>query len=499
MLATNLERSLHQAIEVARERRHEYATLEHLLFALIEDEDAGPVLLACGVDRHRLRGEVGDYLDNGLLNLVVDLGNDPKPTASFQRVVQRAAKSVETANQEAFNQREVTGADVLVAIFSERESHAVYYLQEQDMSRFDAVNYISHGISKAPRAYETLGDVADDGQESEAPEEFPTTYPPQRAPIRDQAEAGFERLRAVESDLQNVESFVEDQSDRLMEARAGRIDLKPNTPNLEFLGPRIQAANNAINELIVACKSGNQQHVVLGKFAEEYQRELERIETTPGIVWYVTAQKIENYRSNYKALSDRDSREYPPLDAEFSTIVDTVVLASGILARSFPEIANCQDEFEKYAGRQIGSREAVRKLLDASLTDICSSEEVLTERASAVARDIEKLDIGETPETAEEATRTIATKAGFLRNFLSAIAAETVRLSTDQIKKLRQNIKSNAGYDISKEIVKYMAASGFSAVVIYINSAMPTLVALASQWRQMFGFIEPLLRIFGLS
>ena len=145
MLSRNLEQSLHQALALASERNHEYATLEHLLLALTEDQDAVAVLRACGVEMERLRKDLTDYLDNELSNLVVNRNEDPKPTASFQRVVQRAAIHVQSSGRQ-----EVTGANVLVAMFSERESHAVYYLQEQEMSRFDAVNYISHGIAKVP-------------------------------------------------------------------------------------------------------------------------------------------------------------------------------------------------------------------------------------------------------------------------------------------------------------------------------------------------------------
>ncbi|HWB48714.1 MAG TPA: ATP-dependent Clp protease ATP-binding subunit ClpA [Stellaceae bacterium] len=150
MLSRNLEKSLHRALAYANERRHEYATLEHLLLALTEDQDAIAVLRACSVDLDRLRREVLTYVDNELGNLVASHTEDAKPTASFQRVLQRAAIHVQSSGRE-----EVTGANVLVAMFAERESHAVYFLQEQDMTRFDAVNYISHGIAKAPGRTET--------------------------------------------------------------------------------------------------------------------------------------------------------------------------------------------------------------------------------------------------------------------------------------------------------------------------------------------------------
>ena len=147
MLSRNLEQTLHRAHANATSRRHEYATLEHLLLALTDDQDGVAVLRACGVDMERLRKDVGHYVDTELTNLVVggSGGGDPKPTAGFQRVLQRAAIHVQSSGRE-----EVTGANVLVALFSERESHAVFFLQEQEMTRLDAVNYISHGIAKVP-------------------------------------------------------------------------------------------------------------------------------------------------------------------------------------------------------------------------------------------------------------------------------------------------------------------------------------------------------------
>ena len=144
MLSRHLEHTLHRALGQANDRRHEYATLEHLLLALTDDHDALAVLRACGVDVSRLRQGLADYIDTELANLVLPRAEDAKPTAGFQRVLQRAAIHVQSSGRE-----EVTGANVLVAMFSERESHAVYFLQEQEMTRLDATNYISHGIAKA--------------------------------------------------------------------------------------------------------------------------------------------------------------------------------------------------------------------------------------------------------------------------------------------------------------------------------------------------------------
>ena len=143
--ARELEHSLHNALAEASRRHHEYATLEHLLFALIGDTHASAVMRASGVDLEELGKQVALYLDTELDTLKADATVDPSPTAGFQRVVQRAILHVQSSGRE-----DVTGANVLVALFSERESHAVFFLQQQDMTRLDAVSYISHGIAKTP-------------------------------------------------------------------------------------------------------------------------------------------------------------------------------------------------------------------------------------------------------------------------------------------------------------------------------------------------------------
>jgi len=165
-----LEKALHQALTLANERHHEYATLEHLLLALIDDAEAAAVMRACNVDLDELKQTVLTYIDTELDNLVTGYDEDSKPTAGFQRVIQRAVIHVQSSGRE-----EVSGANVLVAIFAERESHAAYFLQEQQMTRYDAVNYISHGIAKRPGATETRAprgaDEEQHGSNGEAGEE----------------------------------------------------------------------------------------------------------------------------------------------------------------------------------------------------------------------------------------------------------------------------------------------------------------------------------------
>ncbi|MBV7258542.1 ATP-dependent Clp protease ATP-binding subunit ClpA [Erythrobacter crassostreae] len=194
--AQNLERTLHNALGNASERRHEYATLEHLLLALIDDEDAAQVMASCGVDLAELGEVVKQYLDQEYQSLKTEEDADPQPTAGFQRVIQRAILHVQSSGKDT-----VTGANVLVALFSERDSYAVYFLQQQDMSRLDAVSYISHGIGKGGRQIES-------GQTSGA-EDSPAGEPAEAA-----KEGGKQKETALDQFTVNLNKKAED----------GRID-----------------------------------------------------------------------------------------------------------------------------------------------------------------------------------------------------------------------------------------------------------------------------------
>jgi len=194
----SLEQALHRALALAGERRHEYATLEHLLLALIDDQDAAAVMRACNVDMTTLKTNLVEYVDNELANLATGAGQDAKPTAGFQRVIQRAVIHVQSSGRE-----EVTGANVLVSLFAERESHAAYFLQEQDMTRYDAVNYISHGIAKRPGGSEPR--TPRGASEEEAPE-------------RRSGEEGGERQKKKADAL---DAYCIDLN---VKAREGRID-----------------------------------------------------------------------------------------------------------------------------------------------------------------------------------------------------------------------------------------------------------------------------------
>jgi ATP-dependent Clp protease ATP-binding subunit ClpA len=144
--SSTLEQAIHAALALANERRHEFATLEHLLLALLDEPDAARVMRACAVDLTELRSNLLDFVNDELANLVTDIdGSEAVPTAAFQRVIQRAAIHVQSSGR-----TEVTGANVLVAIFAERESDAAYFLQDQEMTRYDAVNFIAHGVAKDP-------------------------------------------------------------------------------------------------------------------------------------------------------------------------------------------------------------------------------------------------------------------------------------------------------------------------------------------------------------
>jgi ATP-dependent Clp protease ATP-binding subunit ClpA len=146
-------------------RKHELATLEHLLLALIDEPDAARVMKACSVDLDDLRKTLVEFIDDDLSTLITEVeGSEAVPTAAFQRVIQRAAIHVQSSGRS-----EVTGANVLVAIFAERESNAAYFLQEQDMTRYDAVNFIAHGVAKDPSFGESRPVSGAEEQQFETP------------------------------------------------------------------------------------------------------------------------------------------------------------------------------------------------------------------------------------------------------------------------------------------------------------------------------------------
>ncbi len=186
----HLEETLHRAVGYASERKHEYATLEHLLLALADDPEASGVMRACNVDLTQLKRGLTTYVDTELKSLIVEDGEDAKPTAGFQRVIQRAVIHVQSSGRD-----EVTGANVLVAVFSERESHAAYFLQEQEMTRYDAVNFIAHGIAKKAGASEAR------------PVKGATEGEPEERPAKSGGEA--------------LESYCVDLNDK---ARQGKVD-----------------------------------------------------------------------------------------------------------------------------------------------------------------------------------------------------------------------------------------------------------------------------------
>ncbi len=218
-----LEESLHRAVAYANQRKHEYATLEHLLLSLTDDDDAAGVMRACDVDLVALKKSLANYLDVELASLVVDDEEDAKPTAGFQRVIQRAVIHVQSSGRE-----EVTGANVLVAIFSERESHAAYFLQEQDMTRYDAVNFIAHGIAKKAGASEPKAVKGASNSTTEDDAEKPNT------------KTGGEALEAYCVDLNE-------------KARQGKVD------------PLIGRANEVERAIQILCRRTKNNPLLVGE------------------------------------------------------------------------------------------------------------------------------------------------------------------------------------------------------------------------------------------
>jgi len=160
MIAQELEVSLHMAFVEARQKQHEFITVEHLLLAMLDNPSAAEVLKACGVDLDELRGVLTDFINEHTPRLAAHSDADTQPTQGFQRVIQRAILHVQSSGK-----KEVTGANVLVAVFGEKESHAVYFLNQRGVTRLDVVNYIAHGITKTPQQKQDKASDAKDDSE----------------------------------------------------------------------------------------------------------------------------------------------------------------------------------------------------------------------------------------------------------------------------------------------------------------------------------------------
>ncbi len=292
MLSRNLERSLHRALAEATARHHEYATLEHLLYALAEDRDAVAVMRACGVDVDKLKSDIDAFMETELVPLIADTAGDPKPTSGFQRVVQRAVIHVQSSGRE-----EVTGANVLVSMFSERESHAVYFLQLQDMTRLDAVNYIAHGIAKN-------GDLNEARPVRGADDEAPRP-----GPAAPGGKPGFESLAAYCVDLNekaragNIDPLIgrDDEIERTIQVLCRRAKNNPlyvgdpgvgKTAIAEGLALKI--VNGEVPEILSdATVFALDMGVLLagtryrGDFEERLKQVIKELETYPGAVLFI--------------------------------------------------------------------------------------------------------------------------------------------------------------------------------------------------------------------
>ncbi|NBX03041.1 MAG: ATP-dependent Clp protease ATP-binding subunit ClpA [Alphaproteobacteria bacterium] len=213
MLSKNLEISLHRALTLAKKYRHEYATLEHLLYSLADDADAAAVMRGCGIDVGNIKKAVAEFLESELASLVVDEVEEARPTAGFQRVIHRAAIHVQSAGK-----TEVTGANVLVALFSERDSHAVYFLQEQELTRLDVVNYISHGIVK----YSDNQKIAEWRREFDADDTAEALEKPQQA--KKEAKEEKEKTDALSQYCVNLNKKAESGKTDILVGREEEVD-----------------------------------------------------------------------------------------------------------------------------------------------------------------------------------------------------------------------------------------------------------------------------------
>jgi hypothetical protein len=434
------EKIIGEAEQIAKENNHVFSSV-HVLSALLKNEYVERIIINSSGDYKNLRKQVEEIIDIG--DKTKNVSNNSKSKA------EKLFRDLSNNNDNVPN--------LLLRIIRLKDNQIQNLLYQNNVIYKDVETYI----------------LREDGEDSNS-----------------------ENSDIVAWDMLEVAASYKNPG--LIIAENGLFDIAASSANFDLLKDRIESAYVAIDNLIVRCERGNMQHADLAAFAKEYKDELSRLSIeASGISWYSTARKIENYRSNYVAVSKEDPGEYPRLDPGFSATIDNVVLATGIIARLFPEIARCQDDFETYAGRQIGVRISERNLLDSALSDLAASQEVMTPRAGVVTRKIADLSTGKSPEDSPEVARTVATKAGFVRSFIAAMAGEILRVGRSQMKLLGDNVKTKITYDITKELAKYLMIDGYTQAVSLIGKLRITLGQLAESWPAMFDFIPAVLRLLG--
>ncbi len=296
--------------------------------------------------------------------------------------------------------------------------------------------------------------------------------------------------------LNKFDSFLSLSPDFLIVTQNGMVDISESLNKDSDLKGKIAVARDAAGDLVDIFSRGNRQHDRMVLYGERYLKLLVSIEGHGSpLAWYATAQSIEAYFSSYDADSNSNQSEFPPFDTEQRTSVNAVIFASGLLARSFPQIADAQDDFRKYVGKEVAKRNAVHRLTQHSLGELNKSHNLLTPAAAKLVEDV--LDLN-APMASDVSERLDATKVNVLRGYLSALGRAVADATHRQMQFFKENIRTKGVYDISKEVLKALALSGFGPAILFIEHISNELLALANESIDLFGGFVALLRLLNI-
>lgn len=449
--SSELERTLHRSLALANEKEARHATIEHLLLALVDDSDAATALKACAVDLQSLRAKVTDFLDQQNVEKFSQ-GKDSEPTVQFRRVIQRAVIHVQSSGR-----IEVNGAFVLIAIFAERESQAAFMLQEFDVTRYDLVNFISHGIAKRP--------------ETKRPETKST----------------------LSNDLVRIERSISKsaQSAPNFQVRRNRIYYR-EAPAKQAIRERKQLAVERCAELQKICSVRANEQPDLVAVVARYAAALRALKKNGGTYkLLVVGLEIETLlRIKERAPTDPDRN--PPLGADLLFATQSLIIAHAGLISLYPDAQNSFIELDQYR-QQSEAIDALRdRILDPVLNHLANSTGVLDDRTREQTEEI--VSLNDLDQLSTLPSRGVAsTKHAWLRGALTSIGQYVLT----QTKKIATVARDTA----VKETVSAAARSSdrlLAAIMSFFEGARIQLLSLADALINSFGWIRSLLNLLGL-
>ncbi len=445
--APNFKSALHRSLALANDRRHAYATIEHLLLALIDDADASEALVACKCNLAKLREDLLDYLDTEFEAAEPGAEIESKPTAGFQRVIQRAVIHVQSSGREV-----VSGANVLVAIFAERESHAAYFLQNQNLTRYDLVKYISAKFgepdAKSPSKYSTIVIERSIERSAEAAPRFKTYK-------------GKIRFR---------------QSDG-----RGRIT------------ERKAAVTERCQELQRRCASRTNEQPELKQLVDKYAAALAALRKNRGAYGlFLIGMEIETLLKA-KADAPVDLERNPQMDADLLFAARSLIVAHAGLITLFPDVKQTAKELDQY--RELSnSLDAFReRVLDPVLEKLAASRGIFDEETQNLTREIKLIDDLEKSTGQTPTQGTSAIKHSWLRGALASIGQYLLRQSKESAKVARDVIVKEEVAIVLKDRTQLTAS-----IMEFIKEAKDSLLSMGERLPATFGWISALLSLLGI-